>query len=558
MTTPSKASTAKTASTKTPSDASKTFNRERDTELDDRLSDAEALMWTLEKDPRLNPNGASLAFFDREIDLDRFRRQLRFGITKMPRLYQKIVPGVGRLTTPRWVPDSNFNLDYHIRVINLGGDADERAVLDLAAQLYQEPLDRTRPLWRFVVVNGLEGGRSAVYSLIHHVVADGVGQLRISELYLQLSRDEGLPPEVDLDALLQADVAADRTDRPDGNLASDLTSTATKTMSYLADQQLKLGRKILGEIMLWPADPERAATALTQAVAVSAGTIEQLVDLVADEEGGSPLWAERSRHRHLEHVRVGMDDLKTASTMLDASINDLFVAGLGEAADRYHRDRDVDVDVFNTSIVVSTRSDGKRSGNAFTPVLIEVPAPAENLTGRINDVKAATVEAVGKARAGVGLQSISGILNLLPTSLLADRAKERAARIDFATSNLRGFPLPVFCAGAKLTKTVIMGPLAGTAMNVTAISFDGNFEIGLFIDPVAIDDPTALRSHVDEVFTEMVAMARPAKPAKKKAATKRAATKKKTAAKKKAPAKKAAATKKAAAAKRKPATKKRG
>ena len=160
--------------------------REREQRFSDRMSDHEALMWNIEKDPWLNPSGAALTILQGSIKEKHFRRTMRRAVAKMPRLYERVVPGLGRLAPPAWVPDPEFDLDYHMRRLRLPKPGTDRQLFDLAAQLYQEPLDRTRPLWRFVVIDGLEGGRSAIWSILHHAVADGIGQLRMAEMYQQL------------------------------------------------------------------------------------------------------------------------------------------------------------------------------------------------------------------------------------------------------------------------------------------------------------------------------------------------------------------------------------
>ncbi|MEP6300181.1 MAG: wax ester/triacylglycerol synthase domain-containing protein, partial [Ilumatobacter sp.] len=170
------------------------------------MSEHEALMWNIEKDPWLNPSGGSVILLDRELDMDRFRQTLRAGIAKTPRLYQRVVPGFARLSTPAWVPDAEFDLDAHLREVVLPSPGTERQLFDLCAQLYSEPLDRTRPLWKFVVIHGLAKQRSAMFAIIHHSVSDGIGQLRMAELYQQISPDEPPPPDVDLDALVAAAV----------------------------------------------------------------------------------------------------------------------------------------------------------------------------------------------------------------------------------------------------------------------------------------------------------------------------------------------------------------
>ena len=108
-----------------------------------------------------------------------------------------------------WRPDPEFDLDYHIRQVALPAPGTERQLLDLVAAIYQDPYDRTRPLWMFHVIEGLEDGRAALVWKIHHAVADGIGAGRLAESYLQPHAEPPPPPEVDLDAIIAAAVAAD-------------------------------------------------------------------------------------------------------------------------------------------------------------------------------------------------------------------------------------------------------------------------------------------------------------------------------------------------------------
>lgn len=228
---------------------------ERDYTLADTMSEHEALMWNVEKDPWLNPSGASIVLLDQPVDADLFTQYVRQGVAKIPRLRQRVAPGLGRLAPPSWVPDAEFDLDYHLRFLDLPGPASIRDVLDLAASLYAEPLDRTRPLWRFVAIGGIEGGRGAVWAMFHHAVSDGIGQLRMAELYQQLSRDEAPPEPVDLEALIADDVA--KMSGKEQDPLSALVSTARRSMSHVARRNLKVGRRLLGEAAMIPADPKR-------------------------------------------------------------------------------------------------------------------------------------------------------------------------------------------------------------------------------------------------------------------------------------------------------------
>src|SRR6185312_13665501 len=116
---------------------------QREQRFEKRMSDAEALMWNVEKDPWLNPSGASVVILDRAPDFDHFRRQVAATVVEVPRLMERVVGGLGRLQPPVWHPDPEFDLDFHVRRMALPEPGTMRQLLDMAAQIYQDPYDRT-------------------------------------------------------------------------------------------------------------------------------------------------------------------------------------------------------------------------------------------------------------------------------------------------------------------------------------------------------------------------------------------------------------------------------
>jgi WS/DGAT/MGAT family acyltransferase len=478
--------------------------REREHRFEHRMSDAEALMWNIEKDPWLNPSGAAVTILDRPLDRDHFMQTMRVAVASLPRLHQRVVPGIGRLATPAWAPDAEFDLDYHVRHLRLPKPGTERQLFDLATNLYQEPFDRTRPLWRYVVIDGLQGGRSAIWSIVHHVVADGIGQMRMAEMYQQLARDDPPPADVDLDAVIAAAVESHTPLQMGGDLGGNVLESTVGSMSHLARRQLGIARRVAEEVVSWPTDPGRAVDKLSDVVTAARSTVGAVTGSGNEVTGGSPLWAHRSRHRHLEAVRSSLEDLKLASKRADVTINDLFLAGMVEGAVRYHADRGVEVEAFNTSFVLSTRTDKSVGGNSFTPVPVQVPGAPMPLAERVADISARLAAKREGMSHGGGLGALSGVANLLPTSVVTRAARSRAAHIDFATSNLRGAWFPLFVSGAQVLELISMGPVAGTACNATAMSYDGGFTIGLFCDPVAIDSPGDFRDAVDDAFRDIV------------------------------------------------------
>jgi hypothetical protein len=77
--------------------------------------------------------------------------------------------------------------------------------------------------------------------------------------------------------------------------------------------------------------------------------------------------------------------------------------------------------------------------------------------------------------------------------------------MDFATSNLRAAPFPTYISGAEVLENATMGPVAGTAFNLTTISYNGSLDIGMFIDPAAVEDPADLRACMLEGYAELLA-----------------------------------------------------
>ena len=516
--------------------------REREVDNADRMSEHEALMWSIEKDPWLNPSGGSIALLDQPVDRARFMRQMRAGIARTPRLYQRAVPGFGRISTPAWVPDAEFDINAHVREVVLPVPGTDRQLLDLATQLYSEPLDRTRPLWRFVLISGLEGGRGALWAMIHHSVADGIGQMRMAEMYQDLDRDAPPAPEVDLERVIDDAVMAHQAKESGGNTADSVMSTLRNSALHLTRRQWGISRRMAGEVALWPADPRRISDVMAVAVDSFKAAVRHLSPS-SERSPASPLWSGRSRHRHLEWVRIDVGELKMAGKVLGGSINDVFMAGLVEAVHRYHVEHGTLIESTNTSFVLSTRSDGKVGGNSFTPVPLTLPAGPMSPHARVAAVVDMTAKAKDEAQRTGGMTGLSGIANLLPISVVTQAARSAAHHVDFATSNLRGAPIPLFCAGAKVLATVAMGPVAGTGANITAMSYDGAFDIGIFADPAAITDPTAFARYVEASFADLIAAG---SAAQQSAAKKTLAAKKKSAAKqsaaKKTPAKKKSAS----------------
>ena len=93
------------------------------------------------------------------------------------------------LQHPTLVEDPDFDLDYHVRRTSLPAPGTAAELAELVADLASRPLDRTRPLWEFHVVEGLADGRIGIVAKVHHAIIDGVSGAEILASFFDLSPD---------------------------------------------------------------------------------------------------------------------------------------------------------------------------------------------------------------------------------------------------------------------------------------------------------------------------------------------------------------------------------
>jgi len=462
------------------------------------MSDTEAMMWTAESDPWLSSGMGSVFVLDQAPDFDRLVATMQTASLSLLRLRERVVDGIG-IAPPKWVIDDEFNIYDHVRQVSLGGAGGMRELLDLASQTFEDAFDRSRPLWKFVAVSGSGSRRKdavkgAIIMKLHHSVSDGIGAMRLGEMYFDLERDPGPRPDAHVDT--PASVAR-------GGVEGVLDD-----MAFVAKRQFDTTRRAAGEVALWGADPKRMKKAVERASAVAKTVASQAAGARDQASGGSDLWRDRSRHRHLEVFDVDLAEMKAAAKRRGGSINDLFVAGTVLGATRFHAERPNETRTFNLSFILSTRSDDAAGGNSFMPVPFSVANSSTDANKVFRLVRSAIAvkrAEVSSSGSGESMEVMAAMANLLPTGVLTKAGRARSARMDWATSNLRGVSFPLFVAGGQVTHMYPVGPLGGTAFNVTTMSYLENFNFGIFIDPNAVDDPADLREHLTGAYVDLLA-----------------------------------------------------
>jgi WS/DGAT/MGAT family acyltransferase len=398
------------------------------------------------------------------------------------------VPAFGRLAPPEWADDAEFDLDYHIRHIALPDPATERTLFDLAAVLAAAPLERTRPLWEFTIIDGLDGGRAALFQKIHHTITDGEGGVRMSAEFIDFSRDDHAQPEPEPESPAAPEEA------------TGLVNTVIETARHNLRRQLGIARRAVTNVAQLARHPDKVPVLGAEVVAAVQSLARQAT---VTDHSHSPLWTERSLRRRFEVLRIPLDDTKRAAKALGGSVNDLFVAGAAAGAGAYHRAKGASVEELRISMPVSTRSDRSMGGNAFTPARLTVPVDGNGAIEQFTAIRD-RLTATKHERALEFAEALAGVINILPTSMLVRIARQQVETVDFATSNVRGAPFDLYIAGAKILANYPMGPTGGTAFNLTVLSSGGSLDMGVNIDVAAIDDPELLRQCLEDAYAELL------------------------------------------------------
>jgi WS/DGAT/MGAT family acyltransferase len=458
------------------------------------MSNSEAIMWAVEKDPALRSDFCNLTILDRRPEDKRVRATLQRALDSIPRLRQRVIGAPLRIVPPEFADDPTLDVESHVRIVGVAPPGDERALLDLCGALAEQPLDRARPLWEFTLIDGLADGRAALLQKIHHTITDGVGGLKLSMALVDFERD---PETTEQDA---PDLTAEQPPSPAVTTPISATRDALFDAAGRGVTTVRRTVEGAGHVVIHPTEiPGRAAGAARLLNSL------QRQALVTDS-ARSDVMNGRSLRRHFEISSTPFAPMRAAATNLGTSVNDAFVAVIASALGRYHERRGSTVDELRLAMPISTRRRGDQSTNRFVPARILVPIqPAHDLRTLLGDVH----ERLGSAKTETALyaaEGLAGVVSGLPTSMLVAMTRSQTRTIDFAASNLRGSPAPLYLAGARILASYPMGPRTGCALTVTMLTYCDDVQLGLNIDPAAIVDVPAFMHDLHDAFEALRAL----------------------------------------------------
>jgi WS/DGAT/MGAT family acyltransferase len=458
------------------------------------MTETEFVMWTLDADPALRSDFMNVTVLESAPDEERLRAKVADALRDVPHFADRVVTTPFRLAPPEWHPEHEIDLDYHVRKLGVPAPGGMRELLDLTAIVAATPFDRTRPLWEFTLVEGLSDGRVALLEKVHHAVTDGVGALKLSLSMVDFEPHpaRGTGDHSPRPARKQIEDPLDRT---------TMIDVVADALGFALRRQVGLARRAIAattDVLIHPQDARARAA---DAAALLASVRRQV--LVTDS-ARSRLFARRSLGRRYETFTVPFEPAKKAARALGGTLNDLYVTGIAGALGLYHQRLGAPVDELRMAMPVSVRDGSPSSpGNAFVPTRVLVPVIPKDPVERFAQVQSRLASLRHEPALGA-VGALSGMVAALPPSVVVALARLQSATVDFATSNLRGSPVDLYTGGARIEANYPMGPREGVALNVTMLSYCGELQMGLHLDPAAITDPGALLESMHESFDALL------------------------------------------------------
>jgi WS/DGAT/MGAT family acyltransferase len=452
----------------------------------DYLSQNDTIMWAVEADPLLRSTIAGVAVLDHAPAFSEVRRRVEAVTWAIPHLRCHVAAVPLHPTTLRWVEDPQLDLDYHVRHLTLPAGATLQDALDLVRTQVMSGFDRARPLWEFLLVDGLDEGRAVWAMKAHHVLTDGIGSVQLAAQLFDFSPEPPPPPK-----------APDRHVPPDR--AAGTADLLVDVVLHDIDGMVDLARRTLGSVipgMLHAVREPHHVIRDTVNVARSIGRA-----IAPATETLSPLMRERRLSSAYRTLDVSTELLHAAAHRHNATLNDAFLAGITGGMSRYHAHHGHEVDELRVAMPLSLRTeDHEAGGNHVTVMRFTVPVGNASVAERLQRLH----ERVKEVRAEPAIaytEVIAGVLSVVPVGVLGAMLRH----VDFLASNVPGTPTPMYLAGAEVTRFYPFGPTAGSAVNITVMSYAGTFCIGVNADGAAIPDPDRFVACLAQGFAEVLA-----------------------------------------------------
>jgi len=411
-----------------------------------------------------------------------------FGAQLAKRLYQssRAAPPfdrrlVNRLGMDYWQDDQNFDLSHHFVHLALPKPGRIAELPAMVSRVHSVHLDRAYPLWRTYLVEGLEDGRIATYSKIHHSLVDGVAGIRLML--------KSMSPDVQASATMPAPWELQPC--PPRSTTDVLAAAGAHVVAGLSSEGLNSVPTVFKLLRQTVRDFRASHPDLVTSFQAPRTIFNQRIT-------GSRRFAARS---------YSMARIKAVGSTLGAGTNDVVMALCSAALRRYLSDHGALPDKpLIAAVPISIRKDDSDAGNAVTGALVNLATHLADPVKRFHAIKGSMDYNKAHFRQMTPAQLYAYSAAMLAPGLLTMLPGFRSGIANVVISHVPGPRQPMYWQGCVLDGIYPASLLLdGFALNITLISRHDTVDFGLLACPRTVPQMHRLLDYLDDALVELEA-----------------------------------------------------
>ncbi|NGX16621.1 wax ester/triacylglycerol synthase family O-acyltransferase [Wenzhouxiangella sp. XN24] len=379
----------------------------------------------------------------------------------------------------QWVPDRNFDLDYHVRRSALPAPGSRRQLADLASRLHAFMLDREHPLWELHFVEGLDDGCFAIYTKIHHAYCDGATLVRLANA--SLSED---PNDPEVRAFWQMTGGAG--EHPERDIRAALSGIGGGVKAALVMSKELSG--IAGKMALDRLGMRKSALEVPFTAPRTA------------------LNGHITRARRIAGGSLEIERLKAAARLTGTTLNDVIVTLCDISLRRYlARYAELPRSPLVAQLPVNLRRQGENSSTNILGIIpVRLAGVSRNPLKRLREVHRSTTE-MKDALFALSRETVMAYTLLIQGAAVVGDILHVSGLMppagNILISNLPGSPVKLYLRGARLEEIFPISTIPpDMVMNITVFSYAGKMFFGMIAGYEAMPHLPEMRTYMYEAL----------------------------------------------------------
>jgi WS/DGAT/MGAT family acyltransferase len=454
---------------------------------------------------------SSVYILEGELSFERVFQHFQSRLHLIPAYRRKLAQVPLNIAHPEWVDDPDFDLANHVFAHRLPEGSTLEAGVDAAITLNEPILDRSLPLWKVYVIQGVPD-RTLILQMTHHAMIDGASGIELTTVLYDFdpkgSNNE--PP------------AQPWTPQPAPSAAELFSRALRENVERLTANN--------------PFAPLRAAANQQASLRRAAGVLSRFVSrpAITAPFNAGPV----GPTRRLRWMKTSLGEIREIRRALGGTINDVVLTVVSEAVARYlvAHDENVDGQQLRIMCPVNVRTEGQQGalGNQVSAIFPMLPAWPMNVTTRLGAV-CAEVERIKEDQEAQSLTLLQNSvpepwpIALAPTQLVGTRFDPTAfaARfpmpvlptlggrrppnfgLNFVCTNVPGVQVAQYLCGHRVLDTIGVLVLSGNiGLGITILSYNQGLYFSFICEPRLLPDLETLTDAAQSAYSELLAAAR--------------------------------------------------